>query len=296
MGHTTTGHDESRFNCYVASEPTNPNYPLELDWIAPGIIKSYTALGNPTNTGQVHPYQFTDRIARLAEDQGVEIILGSVTTINYIEDGSKAESVIYRAKDTLDVHELLATDIVIAAGPWTKSLFPAAPVKESRNHSIVIRPSQPASAYVLFPELHPKIPQKRIPPEIYPRPDGTIYSCGPSDDDVPLPDTSDLVEYNEEVCNTIYRDVSSISKIIRDGDIMVKQACYRPVVVGRSRDIGPLVGPTNVKGLWLATGHDSWGVQNAPATGKVMSEMILEGKVSSADVSSLNPLSMLTGT
>ncbi len=71
-----------------------------------------------------------------------------------------AESVTYKANDILHVDELPATDIVIAAGPWTKFIFPAAPIKESRNHSIVTRPSGPTSAYVLFPELHPRIPQK----------------------------------------------------------------------------------------------------------------------------------------
>lgn len=204
-----------------------------------------------------------------------------------------AESVTYTAKDTSQVEELPATDIVLAAGPWTKFIFPAAPIEESRNHSIVICPSRPTSAHVLFPELHPRIPQKRIPPEIYPRPDGTIYCCGPSDQDVPLPKTSDLVEYSDEVCNTIYKDASSISREIGDGEILIKQACYRPIVVGRKREIGPLIGRTGIKALWLAAGHDSWGIQNGPATGKVMSEMILEGTARSADVLTLDPRSML---
>lgn len=183
---------------------------------------------------------------------------------------------------------------MIAAGPWTTKLLPKAPIKESRNHSIVVRPRKPVSAYVLFPELHPQIPQKRIPPEIYSRPDGTIYSCGPSDTDVALPETTDLVEFNPETWDIIYKDISSISQAIREGEVVTKQACYRPCVVGRARDIGPLVGPTGTKSLWLASGHDSWGISNGPGTGKFMSEMILDGKASSADVSSLDPRLMLS--
>ena len=293
VGHTTSEQNGSHFHSHTAFKPSNSKYPSELDWIIPGKVTSYTELGDPTSTAQVHPYLFTTQIARLAEERGAKIILGSVTKINNNHDGNTAESVTYKANDTPKVNELPATDIVIAAGPWTKFIYPAAPIKESRNHSIVVRPSKPTSAYVLFPELHPQIPQKRIPPEIYSRPDGTIYSCGPSDDDIPLPETSDLVEYSDEVCNTIFTDVSSISKEVRDGEVLIKQACYRPMVVGRAREIGPLVGRTDTKALWIAAGHDSWGIQNAPATGKVMSEMILEGAARSANVSSLDPRLML---
>lgn len=85
------------------------------------------------------------------------------------------------------------------------------------------------------------------------------------------------------ICDMIYEDISSISEAIREGELVTKQACYRPFVVGRDRDIGPLVGPTGMKSLWLASGHDSWGISNGLGTGKVMSEMVLDGKASSAN-------------
>ncbi|KAF6224010.1 hypothetical protein HO133_010584 [Letharia lupina] len=293
VGHVTTEQNGSQFHPHAMSAPKAADLPPKLNWIIPESITSYSELGTPEDTGQVHPYLFTTSIASLAEQRGVKIILGTVKKINYSRDGRKAESVTYNLKNTSGMHTLLATDIVIATGPWTKFLYPAAPIKESRNHSIVVRPANPTSAYVLFPELHPKVPQKRIPPEIYSRPDGTIYSCGPSDDDVPLPETSDLVHVNQEVCDTIYKDISSISHEIRNGEVLINQACYRPIVQGRNRDIGPLVGPTGIRSLWLAAGHDSWGIQNGPATGKIMSEMLLEGEVRSAEVASLDPRKML---
>lgn len=293
VGHATTDDSKTHFHSHTVSKPLNGDYPPELDWIMPEKITSYTELGRPENTAQVHPHLFTSKIASLAEERGAKFILGSATHVNYNDDGSAAESVTYKAKDTSEVHDIQASEVVIAAGPWTTRLLPEAPIKDSRNHSIVVRPVKPVSAYVLFPELHPKIPQQRIPPEIYSRPDGTIYLCGPSDTEVPLPETTDLVEFNPDICNVIYNDGSSISQAIREGEIVTKQACYRPCVVGRSRDIGPLVGPTGITSLWLASGHDSWGVSNGPGTGKVMSEMLLEGEASSADVSSLDPRLML---
>lgn len=276
-----------------SQKPLSNDYPAELDWVTPGIITSYTELGHPANTAQVHPHLFTKKIASIAAEQGARLILGSVKSVNYDEDGSRVKSVTNEAKDTSEISDIYASEIVLAAGPWTKKLMPEASITESKNHSIVVLPRKPVSAYVLFPELHPKVPQKRIPPEMYSRPDGTIYSCGPSDTDVPLPETTDLVEFDPEICDVIYKDISSISQAIREGEVVTKQACYRPMVVGRARDIGPLVGPTGVGSLWLASGHDSWGVSNGPGTGKVMSEMILDGKASSADVSSLDPRLML---
>jgi glycine/D-amino acid oxidase-like deaminating enzyme len=42
----------------------------------------------------------------------------------------------------------------------------------------------------------------------------------------------------------------------------------------------PLVGPTSVKGLWVAAGHTCWGIQNGPGTGFIMAGMLLgEGAV-----------------
>ena len=293
VGHSTSDLNASHFHSHIDFEARSARLPPDLDWIKSESVNSYTELGDPTNTAQVHPYHFTTAIARLAEDRGVQIILGSVTQLNYDEDDTMVKSVVYEDRSTSQLHRILATDVVIAAGPWTRDLLPTAPIKESRNHSIVLRPSRPISAYVLFPELHPRIPQKRIPPEIYPRPDGTIYSCGPSDEEVPLPQSSDMVQVNEAVCRTIWEDISSISQEIQEGEVLVQQACYRPIVVGRRREIGPLIGSTNTKGLWLAAGHDSWGIQNGPASGKVMAELMFEGIARSADATSLDPKQML---
>ncbi|OMP83242.1 putative oxidoreductase TDA3 [Diplodia seriata] len=44
-----------------------------------------------------------------------------------------------------------------------------------------------------------------------------------------------------------------------------------------------------VRGCWLATGHDEWGVSNAAGTGLVVSEMVFEGEARSADCGALDP-------
>lgn len=65
-----------------------------------------------------------------------------------------------------------------------------------------------------------------------------------------------------------------------------RQACYLPGVEGSD---SPIVGETRVKGLVLAVGHTCWGIQNAPATGLLVSEIVMEGRVKSAKIGALNP-------
>jgi glycine/D-amino acid oxidase-like deaminating enzyme len=77
---------------------------------------------------------------------------------------------------------------------------------------------------------------------------------------------------------------------MREGEALTKQACYLPSVSGGG---GPLIGETGFKGLWMATGHTCWGIQNSCATGKLMSEFIFEGSAKSAKIESLDPRRVL---
>ena len=78
---------------------------------------------------------------------------------------------------------------------------------------------------------------------------------------------------------------------MRDGEVLVKQACYLPNVEGAAQ--GPLIGETGVKGLFLAGGNRFWGIKNGPGTGKLMAEFVFEGKARSASVGALDPRRVL---
>jgi glycine/D-amino acid oxidase-like deaminating enzyme len=62
--------------------------------------------------------------------------------------------------------------------------------------------------------------------------------------------------------------------------MVTRSSCYRPLTV----DGVPLIGPVpEVPGAYLATAHASWGILNGPATGRMISEMILDGRSHSLD-------------
>ncbi|EER29972.1 hypothetical protein D8B26_007245 [Coccidioides posadasii str. Silveira] len=270
--------------------------PSDLDWFDPLTLSGYEEMGDPGTTAQVHPYLFTTSMAKLAEEKGANVIFGLVTEIEQVENG--ASTVKYTEKETGESKSISATDVVISAGPWTRSIFPRAPITALRAHSVVIRPTRPVSPYAIFSSItlaadsaSGRPSQTSSAPEIYARPDNTVYACGEGDRSVPLPSTTAEVEVDDSRCQTIINSVSVISPELRDGEVLARQACYLPNVAAKG--IGPLIGPTDIKGVYLAAGHTCWGIQNAPGTGKVMSEMIFDGEAKSAHISSLDPRKIL---
>jgi glycine/D-amino acid oxidase-like deaminating enzyme len=271
-------------------------------------------------------------MAMLAEEAGARIILGSVDAIGYgaaddnplegksfeeekigmlpdlhVSHGNGVQSVTYTDKATSESRSIPADIVVLAAGPWTPVLFPAAPISSLRAHSITIRLPRPVSPYCLF--THIPVPPKDVAdddgtnpqdttspsgaakimsPEIYSRPNNEVYVCGSGDNDVPLPADTDAVEISRQHCQNIADAVASISDELRDGIVTSRRSCYLPTVdVGGSG--GPLVGETGIPGLLLAAGHSCWGIHNATGTGKLISEMIFDGEAISADIRGLDP-------
>ncbi len=273
--------------------------PNELNWVSADSVPSYNAMAEASETAQVHPYQFTTSMAKLAEEKGVQVILGSVLSIG--KSGNAVNSITYEDKATSQTLTVPATDVIIAAGPWTKSVYPSAPISALRAHSVTIRPSKQLSPHALFTEIlfpitNPSTKSKGshgkiVTPEIYPRPNNEAYACGEGDNLVPLPKTSADVETDDARCQDIIDQVSSISDELRGGEVTVRQACYLPNVEAASG--GPLIGETGVKGLLIAAGHTCWGIQNGPATGKLISEFVFDGEAKSAKISSLDPRKVL---
>lgn len=274
--------------------------PKDLDWFVPESLVWYEHMGGHDTTAQVHPYQFTTSVAQLAEEKGAKIILGSVETLQYDSNGC-VQSVVYTDKATHDLKTISATTVILCAGPWTRSIYPSAPISALRAHSVTIRPSRPVSAYAIFTEI--ALPAgfgmtgdstkkkgrstKTVSPEIYARPNNEVYACGEGDTLIPLPTSSDLVQVDERRCQDVVDYVSSISDELRDGEVTARQACYLPNVTGPVG--GPLIGETGVKGLLMATGHTCWGIQNGPATGKLISEFVFDGEARSAKIGNLDP-------
>jgi glycine/D-amino acid oxidase-like deaminating enzyme len=274
--------------------------PADLDWIDSELVEEYDQMGleGYTETAQVHPYQFTTSMADLARSAGVEIRLSAkVTKIGLSRGAVKAVEYINRVTGL--PHTLLGvTDVVVAAGPWTGHLLPQTKVEGLRAHSVVFEAD--VTPYAVFtnislpanwipPHRQRRVHKGNVDPEVYARPGREVYACGEPDHTVPLPETADLVEVDEAQCDDMVAYIGTVSTILKAAPVTAKQACYMPRHMRPGQESTPIVGGTAVDGLWVAAGHTCWGIQNGPATGKLISELIFEGSARSADVAELDP-------
>lgn len=88
-------------------------------------------------------------------------------------------------------------------------------------------------------------------PEVYPRPDGSVYLCGSTSSD-PLPTLASDVEPDEEAVEALVYQAGCVSPFLREGgeeggEVEGRQACFLPSAE-RGR---PLVGKVRgVKDVW----------------------------------------------
>lgn len=268
--------------------------PSDLNWINENFVSSCSDLGGKDTTAQVHPFRFTNFILKKAVEDShgaLELILGKVNKILYSMETGVATGITYEPtsakSESTDPITLKGDQIVLAVGPWTSKILPDCPISGLRAHSITIAPhnDQIVSPYAIFTEY--KTEKSYISPEVYARKD-EVFVCGEGDSAVDVPETTDDVEVVKSKCDELFKQVGKMSTMLRKGRILKRQACYLPVLDVPSSS-GPLIGETNVENLFLCSAHSCWGINNAPGSGKIMSELLLEGRAKSANIRSLDP-------
>lgn len=215
------------------------------------------------DTAQVHPYLFTTSMLALAMERGVCFVSGRATGVKRVDGRVTGVTYVSTGPGASGNEETLsATHVVLSAGAWSPSLIPNLPIKGTRAHSITIqtKPGVTIAPYALFTEIAYTAPNGKrvtsVSPEIYARPGGELYACGPGDDSA-LPGTVDDVQCDNAACESIQEQVSSISDELREGKVTMRQACFLPVV---STGGGPIIGEATkiAKGLIIAAGHTCW--------------------------------------
>jgi len=109
-------------------------------------------------------------------------------------------------------------------------------------------------------------------PELVTRADGSVYVCGIGDRE-PVPEGPDEVSVDRDACDALARMAGRLSGALGRAEVIRRQACYRPICA----DAMPVMGPCpRLAGAYVATGHNCWGMLNAPGTGLAMSELVVE--------------------
>ncbi|HEU5195713.1 MAG TPA: FAD-dependent oxidoreductase, partial [Methylomirabilota bacterium] len=246
-------------------------------WIdGAGVMRA--ELGSTETTAQVHPAQFTTALIEGARGHG------AVLRIGVVEDLVQRDGVACGVR--IDGETLDADAVVLAMGPWTGRLATRCRLPRIyglKGYSVTVEaPDVPAHALFLD---YRTADGRQLEPEIFPRPDGTVYVCGMRDHQ-PLPESAEGVEVSEAACDVQAGALFRVSTALRGARITRRQACYRPV----TDDGLPLIGRVpGVRGAYVATGHGPWGMLNAPATGLALAELITDGAPTLLDLRPFDP-------
>ena len=249
------------------------------EWLD-GRCAVHSAIGSTRTTATIHPERFTRALFDAACERGARFVRGAVEGIGRGTDG--------RVRGVrVDGTEIPAEAAVIAMGPWSilaARWLPLPPVAGLKGYSVVLAPRVPVPAQALFVEYESGAGE-RTSPEIVARADGEVWACGLSSDDA-LPINPADVTVDETKCREIARICAALSSRLDGADVLRTQACYRPICA----DAMPLLGAIpDVPGAYVATGHNCWGMLNAPASGRAMAELLCDGVSSSVDLAPFDP-------
>ncbi|WWD16036.1 hypothetical protein CI109_100461 [Kwoniella shandongensis] len=276
--------------------------PAPLPWLPAGLVHSSRPLGGHSTTAQVHPRLFTTFFSeKFLSQPSTSLILGTATSLSTTpspssSSGEPSPRSVGITTPEGEQKEVEADVVVIAAGPWTGKLAEQLlgpkvggrlGVQGHRAHSVVLKTKEDLSATCLFTSMTLE-DGSAGEPEVYARPDGTTYICGAGDDE-PLPPTAAEVKPSPSAITKLHAQAQALSPVFTSAEgveVIAEQACFLPIA-DRGR---PLVGKVRgVEGVYVGSGLSCWGITQGPGTGKVLSELILEGKAKSADISKLAP-------
>jgi glycine/D-amino acid oxidase-like deaminating enzyme len=233
-------------------------------------------IGSPQTTALVEPRAFTRGLMHAAEAEGAELRSGTV--VDLVRSAGGAVGGV-----ALDSGESVEGDaVVIAMGPWSilaTRWLPLPAVFGYKGHSLVFETGDSVPAEALFLEYQ-EVSGEVLTPEVFARADGTVWACAISSSG-PLPVDPAAVAPDEGAHARLEALCRAISPALAAAPIRARQACFRPI----TEDGLPLLGPVpGVAGAYVATGHNVWGMLNAPATGEAMAELILDDAAHHVDL------------
>jgi glycine/D-amino acid oxidase-like deaminating enzyme len=265
----------------VPERDSRRHVPADLDWLSDGVIIG-SQLSTSETTAIVHPRAFTAAMMSAARGHGAELRGGRVTGIVRHTDGSSVRGV------KVDDGVIEADAVVIAMGPWTMMAakwlaLPA--VFGQRSPSLVYDTGVDVPAHALFLDYHPENGASVIV-EVFPRANGNTLVTAFSDQRSLPFDPSAVTPESGEI-DRLQAISERLSPMFRADRIIARQACFRPL----TQDGLPLIGKVpSVERAYVATGHNVWGILNAPATGEALAELIADGIASSTDLTPFDPI------
>ena len=274
------------------------SFPSEnLNWLDSGSCSGLSHLATEDSTAQVHPQRYSEALFAESVKRGAKFVCGNVVDFHRLVSDPNDPLLGICGVTLVDSHGLQncveGDVIVVAMGCWSgvllDSLLRGGAMSEPvisaiRATSIVLQPSGEVPNVALFTDWYTPGDDCSFDPEVYPRPDGTIYICAKADP-VEIP-SGGVREVVADPC-TVHRMqiyASQLSPLLMDAPMLQSQACLLPTTI----DDTPIIGELIPGKVLVATGHSCWGVLNAPATGEAIAQLIHDGR-SDVNLDSFDP-------
>lgn len=265
-----------------------------------GSVGRLSSMGLGDDTAQVTPKEVVEKmleyVNKSGRKPGVKLIIGKCIGIEsrQHDNGMKVVTGVRYLKDGQEEQEgliLPADDVIVSSGPWAcqaEEWFDGAvklPMEGIKSTSIVWAPPTDDSgkativdATALFCGEDNRFGTHL---EVYPRPDGTIYICGIGGSDYITTAELQSSAFLDE-CPAKTDRVKAASSAFTmmsnsyatQGELSHAQACMRPCPPDAKPYMGKIAG---WNGAYINAGHNCWGIAWAPACGKAIAELVLEG-------------------
>jgi sarcosine oxidase subunit beta len=237
--------------------------PTEIEKLAPYLYLEDVIGGTFCETdGYADPYSVTMGYAKQARRMGVEIYLKTEALDIKVREG--------RVEGVVTSEGEIATLVVVnAAGPWAAEVGRMAgveiPVQPYRRQIFVTAP---------FGELPERIPMIiDFAPSFYFRREGAGILMGMTDKEEP---PSFNINTDWEFLVKVVEQASYRSPILEKASIMRGWGGLYAVTPDDNPIIGKDIG--GVRGFYCAVGFSGHGFMQSPAVGRIIAELILNGK------------------
>ncbi|MGY2092970.1 NAD(P)/FAD-dependent oxidoreductase [Nocardia abscessus] len=240
--------------------------PAEMAELWPGLrLDDFAAFAYEPRGGRGEAYLTGMAFGAAARRQGVRIRQQTPVT-ELVAAGDRVVGA--RLADGTEVQ---AGTVVLAAGPWTPGLAAAVgvevPVKAQRAQLVVIDPGEPLPPVPVLSDL-------ACLQYLCREPNGELLA-GNSDHATP--------EYIDPDDFVNRADDSTVEKVIGRVDHRLPDM-FDPRITGSyvgaydvTPDYNPIIGPSPVPGLFLATGFSGHGFKFSPAVGRLAADLLLDG-------------------
>jgi glycine oxidase len=235
----------------------------------PGVCSGARAVAWLPDEGTVEPRSLTGAVIAAARNRNIEF-RGNCPVTSLTREGNRCTGFVAGGEEIFTAH------VVLAAGCFSSQIaaesgFLAryAPTRPVRGQMMALRTDGPGLRRVLRSERG----------YLVPRPDGRIIAGSTSED------AGFDKNVTPEGLRKIFDAALELFPGLANADVIETWSGLRP---GTPDDL-PILGPTDIEGLLVATGHYRNGILLAPVTAKLVREWIIDGRTT-FDAEAFSPL------